>query len=851
MAIPNDPYFDRQWYLLNHGQTGGTPGVDIGFADVWPEYTGEDVVVGIFDDGFDLGHPDLLPNFVPLTEYDVDHRVPDASAKTLEDTHGTKVAGFAVAAANNGEGIAGVASDALFVPVRLLLKSPDPDRITTEIPTFLEQVWHGFYWQLGLGVDVSNNSWGAMWLSPFLQPEADAAAALADEGREGRDSLVVVAAGNGRGITQVAQYTTMAAMAETITVANIDADGRFHWTSTPGPGVFISAPGTDVITTDWQGDAGDSPSDISTIEDPDYADGPALTGTSYSAPLVTGVIALILEANPDLGGRDVQQILAASAWRPEGMTTWTRTDEGLATFNDQAFRGGLVAEALEAFRPPWDWQTTGGSHWNGGGHLVSHDYGFGLIDAHAAVRLAESWGRPAETFDTWDSVALAAPEGALPIPVGDPDGLTVMVEAPTDSAIRVEKALAQFVVNHPRPQDLTIRLTSPDGTISHLYQGLDRTLIETPEFQRVLERMDVGPEDVQSLLAEWLAPPGGAATVSSVQHWGESSGGAWTLTVVDQGAGAPGTLTDFDLTLLGEANTADDTYIFTDEFADLAAGDPTRGTLSESDGGIDVLNASAVTSDSRLDLRPGAVGSIDGHPVSIDAETWIEGAHGGDGADTLMGNDLGNLLYGWRGNDRIEGGPGYDTINGGDGVDAAVFSDPIESHDIFGARFNAFVSHGGDEDPFNFDTITGVEYLVFPDRTVLSPTAAPGDLIEGVDPFFYWSENEDVFESDIGPVEHYARYGWREGRDPNRLFDTDGYLAANPDVAADGVNPFDHYRTIGHTEGRQPSAWFDGVDYLARHPDVAATGIDPVTHALTMGIGEQRAVALPPDLLEG
>jgi subtilisin family serine protease len=82
-----------------------------------------------------------------------------------------------------------------------------------------------------------------------------------------------------------------------------------------------------------------------------------MNGTSFSSPVVSGVAALMLDANPGLGWRDVQEILAATAGRTGS---------------------------------PAGWSFNGADNWNGGGMHVSHDYGFGLVDAYAAVRVAES-----------------------------------------------------------------------------------------------------------------------------------------------------------------------------------------------------------------------------------------------------------------------------------------------------------------------------------------------------------------------------------------------------------------------------------------------------------------------------
>jgi hypothetical protein len=62
---------------------------------------------------------------------------------------------------------------------------------------------------------------------------------------------------------------------------------------------------------------------------------------------------------------------------------------------------------------------------------------------------------------------------------------------------------------------------------------------------------------------------------------------------------------------------------------------------------------------------------------------------------------------------------------------------------------------------------------------------------------YYLERNPDVAAAGVDPLEHFLRYGWREGRDPHPLFQVQYYLASNPDVAAEGVNPLIHYLTTG------------------------------------------------------
>ena len=69
---------------------------------------------------------------------------------------------------------------------------------------------------------------------------------------------------------------------------------------------------------------------------------------------------------------------------------------------------------------------------------------------------------------------------------------------------------------------------------------------------------------------------------------------------------------------------------------------------------------------------------------------------------------------------------------------------------------------------------------------------------------YYLSQNSDVVEAGVDPVEHYYYAGWREGRNPNKTFDTRYYLEANEDVNDAGLNPFWHYLVAGRNEGRAP-----------------------------------------------
>ncbi len=127
-----------------------------------------------------------------------------------------------------------------------------------------------------------------------------------------------------------------------------------------------------------------------------------------------------------------------------------------------------------------------------------------------------------------------------------------------------------------------------------------------------------------------------------------------------------------------------------------------------------------------------------------------------------------------------------------------------------------------------------------PPATVVVPETV--DALD-FDAAYYLRNNPDVAATGVDPERHFLIYGWREGRNPNQLFNTAYYLAHNPDVAAAGVNPLLHFAMGGWTEGRDPSAGFSVTGYQRLNPDVAAAKIDPLKHYLAYGVGEGRSTA--------
>jgi subtilisin-like proprotein convertase family protein len=152
------------------------------------------------------------------------------------------------------------------------------------------------------------------------------------------------------------------------------------------------------------------------------------------------------------------------------------------------------------------WSFNGADNWNGGGMHVSHDYGFGLVDAYAAVRVAESWRDVSTSSNELAAAVCLYPNAAIP-DVGSVSSTITLAQG-----LRIDHVEVDVALLHANISQLQLTLTSPDGTQSLLFHN------------------------------PATSGPNIYFTFSTTRDWGELSGGNWTLTVTDTQSGASGTL---------------------------------------------------------------------------------------------------------------------------------------------------------------------------------------------------------------------------------------------------------------------------------------------------------------------
>jgi len=289
--VSNEPYYYQQWYLEYDSNFYTLNSIDsnahIHSENLLNTYTGDGVKIAVIDEGLDVTHEDL--SVAIINTYDIATNTTDVKHTSSSGYHGTAVTGI-IAARTNGIGIAGIASKSQIIFLKTKANMSDSE--TIELFNKAEE----------FGAEIINCSWGTYDVSPAVK---DKIVELSNNGRDGKGTIIVFASGN----DDRDMANDESAIPEVISVGSSDKDNQRAWYSNYGENLDILAPGgyeIGITTLDDMGLNGTASTDEDYLL---YDDSNSFIGTSASAPIVTGVIALMLEKNPKLTRLEVENIL--------------------------------------------------------------------------------------------------------------------------------------------------------------------------------------------------------------------------------------------------------------------------------------------------------------------------------------------------------------------------------------------------------------------------------------------------------------------------------------------------------------------------------------------------------------
>ena len=534
ISLKSDVLYEYQWHLDNTGQLNfasatGTASKDINVDNVISQgYSGKGIKVAVVDSGLEIAHEDLKDNIVANGSYNFVDDSTDPSTTSTEGDHGTSVAGIIAASAWNDIGGRGVAPEVSLKGFNLLKDGTNANAISSLGGAAYSN-----------DVDVFNLSYGYETTVAFLinggikNQFIDGVTNL----RAGKGANYIASAGNGfssfgsANCTDANTYGLSCnnpsmdpehSLPYLTLVAALNADGTKASYSTAGSAVWISAPGGEngldqnivgagygdyspgVMTTDQSScTKGYVRSNLASYENVFENKGnyslnsscnytSTFKGTSAAAPVISGIVALLLEVNPALTWRDIKHILASSA---------IQIDASIQAI----IVGGYIAEP--------GWIT------NAAGYKFHNWYGFGAVDTDAAVTLAKNYTLGSlGSFTTTNETSSGNLNAA--IPDNSNDGVSNTIA--DNNNLTVESVNINVCLSHASPSDLSISLTSPSDTRSVLL----------PPFN--------GFSNTDSCF-----------NLISNAFYGESSNGNWSIKIVDKKANTEGSINNWKITIFG------------------------------------------------------------------------------------------------------------------------------------------------------------------------------------------------------------------------------------------------------------------------------------------------------------
>uniref|UniRef100_A0A0B7AP44 Neuroendocrine convertase 2 n=2 Tax=Arion vulgaris TaxID=1028688 RepID=A0A0B7AP44_9EUPU len=418
LGLPNDPDFDKQWYLRNTGQSGGVKGLDLNVLAAWDMgYSGAGVTTAIMDDGIDYLHEDIMNNYNADASYDFSSNDPYPYPRytdTWFNSHGTRCAGEVSAAKDNGVCGVGVAFGSKVAGLRMLDQPFMTDLIEANAMGHMPNV-----------IDIYSASWGPTDDGKTVDgPRNLTMRAIVNgvnNGRNGLGNVYVWASGDG-GPNDDCNCDGYAASMWTISINSATNDGQ-----TAG---YDESCSSTLASTFSNGKSNSRDAGVATTDLYNNCTA-SHSGTSAAAPEAAGVFALALEANRNLTWRDIQHLTVLTSKR----------------------------NSL--------YDSNGIHHWklNGAHLLFNHLFGYGVLDAASMVDLAEQWKGLPERFHCKAGTVAAEKEFTF----GKP--LRMSIESDgcfgTENEVNYLEHVQAFITLRSTYRGcVTMYLTSPMGTTS-------------------------------------------------------------------------------------------------------------------------------------------------------------------------------------------------------------------------------------------------------------------------------------------------------------------------------------------------------------------------------------------------
>ncbi|WP_404341565.1 S8 family serine peptidase [Pseudoalteromonas mariniglutinosa] len=539
------------------------PGEDMNVAAAYAQgVTGHGVTAVVVDSGMEIRHEDLVDNVLPNRSLNLNANALDRTDPTSMSNsgdHGTSVAGLIAAKGWNGKGGRGVAPDTGLIGMNYLggEKIPQTDLMA-----------HGFP---GSGISQTENisafnrSYGITFPTFIGYSELDEAIESYPNLylRDGKGALNMKSSGNSfldggdegslcadNGANELGLTCYNGAFESSqghpyyLSVAAVNANGIHTSYSTAGANLMVAAPAGEygrwapaMVTTDQMtcinGYSGFNGSSIAAwaaaygeefaatqypFNYPGHPDNAScnytstFNGTSSAAPNASGVVSLILAANPQLSWRDVRHILASTS---------SKVDATNAAITLTLGDGEFIAHD--------GWVE------NAAGYSFNNLYGFGRVDAGAAVAMAKSYQTSLgeQTISQWQGVGTTIAENSLALAIPDNSAVGITQEIEVTDELSIEAMQFKFDVSNPEMgfgledgtqtsagNDLAIEVTSPAGTRSVLLSSKQALFYPAYSF-------------TDGFIAGYILKD---AVMLSNAFYGESTKGTWKVRLLDTSA---------------------------------------------------------------------------------------------------------------------------------------------------------------------------------------------------------------------------------------------------------------------------------------------------------------------------